>query len=121
MNDFSEIRPLTITSYGITERLFRASAMINASWHLSWTSQQPYAVVPIITRTLQVSEILADLPVESWDVNPGHPTIAPTHLTTLLDLGLLTPNPVLFCTVPCCPVARGPSWGPRRFLVLPLH
>lgn len=49
----------------------------------------------VITHTMQVSEILGDLPVESWDLNTGHLT-APTHLTPTLGLTLLTPNPVLF-------------------------
>lgn len=33
----------------------------------------------VITHTMQVTEILGDLPVESWDLNPGQLTVAPTH------------------------------------------
>lgn len=114
MSDFPEIRPLTLTS-GITECLSRASAMVNAFWHLSCSSQQPHAVVPIITHTLQVSEILGDLPVGSWDFNPGHLTVAPTHLTIPLDLTLLTPNPVLRALFLAAQQPEEPAGAPGIF------
>lgn len=118
MSDFPEIRrlvPLTIKD-DVTECLLWASAVVNALRCLSQMSQQPCVVVPVSTRTLQVSQILGDLPVECWDVKPGHLTVVPALLPAVLDLTLLTSNPV-----PLAAQQSESPWGPMCFLAVSLR